>query len=122
MRRGLVCVMSAAALALAGCGGGGGAVTAQEVSEAFEEAGLPMTDARDNSDGCSTPEVCTSRITTEDVSVYGYDSVEDAQNYAETAGEGYHQNGPIVLGYVGADTPEDLQVQYEEALADLLAE
>lgn len=97
-------------------------VTAQDVAAAFEEAGLPMTDARDTSQNCASPEVCTSRVTTEDVSIYGFGSVEDAEAYMETAGEGWHQDGPIVLSYVTSGTPEELQPQYEEELAAVLAE
>lgn len=130
-------------LSVSACGGGGGAaepgpapvaspseeqdapasespveVTAQDVATAFEEAGLPMTDARDTSENCSQPEVCTSRVTTEDVSIYGFDSVEDAEAFVETAGEGWYQDGPIVLSYATSGTPEELQPQYEEVLAE----
>lgn len=142
MRRALV--LGALVLSVSACGGGETAelepapsaspsqeaaapesspvVTAQDVAAAFEEAGLPMTDARDTSGNCSTPEVCTSRVTTEDVSIYGFGSVEDAEAYMETAGEGWYQDGPIVLSYVTSGTPEEMQPQYEEELAAVLAE
>lgn len=131
MRR--VVVALAGVVLVSGCGGGGDAeqeatmeepamVTAQEVAEAFEEAGLPLTDARDTSEGCGDPAICTSRVTSEDVSVYGYDSVEDAEAYVDTAGEGWHQDGPIVLGYAPSETPEELQGRYEDELAKVVGQ
>lgn len=131
MRRALVGLVGV--VLMVGCGGGDDAeqeaaveepvvVMAQDVAEAFEEAGLPLTDSRDTSDGCPDPAVCTSRVTSEDVSIYGLDSAEAAAAYVGTAGEGWHADGPIVLGYTASETPEELQGQYEEELAGVVGE
>lgn len=52
--------------------------TAQDVLNAFQTAGLPTTDSRDNSHKCLDLE-CTTLITTEDVSIYEWPSVEKAE-------------------------------------------
>lgn len=52
--------------------------SAEDILKAFQDAGLPTTDSRDNSHNCVDLE-CTTLITTEDVSIYEWPSVEKAQ-------------------------------------------
>lgn len=52
--------------------------SAEDILKAFQDAGLPTTDSRDNSHNCISLE-CTTLITTEDVSIYEWPSVEKAQ-------------------------------------------
>ncbi|RDV29978.1 hypothetical protein [Lysinibacillus capsici] len=52
--------------------------TADDILKAFQEAGLSTTEPRDNSHNCVKLE-CTKLITTEDVSIYEWPSVEKAQ-------------------------------------------
>lgn len=52
--------------------------SAKDVLKAFQNADLPTTDSRDNSQNCIDLE-CTTLITTEDVSIYEWPSVEKAQ-------------------------------------------
>lgn len=102
---------------LSGCGGG--LVTAHDVGQAFQEEGLPLTDARDTSENCETSEVCATRITSEDVSIYGYWSESDAAAYAEACSDCY-QAGPIVLNYATSQTPEEYRADYERVLDEVV--
>jgi hypothetical protein len=140
MRRTTVLIF-AAALSLAGCGSedstpestaaatgtsssaapapsGVFTAEAQDVVDAFASAGLPVTDARDNSTGGLCPGLpgCAQLVTTEDISVYVFDNEQDALGWAASNG---YQRGLVVLSYSAARTPEELRPQYEQVLASL---
>lgn len=69
---------------------------AQTILEAFQNAGLPTTDSRDNSHNCVDLE-CTSLITTEDVSIYEWQSTEKAQEIQNEYTFGDAQVGTIII-------------------------
>lgn len=69
---------------------------AQNVLKAFQEAGLPTTDSRDNSHNCVKLE-CTTLITTEDVSIYEWPSVEKAAQIQNDYTFGDAQVGTIII-------------------------
>ncbi|WP_068983671.1 hypothetical protein [Lysinibacillus xylanilyticus] len=69
--------------------------SAEDILKAFQDAGLPTTDSRDNSHNCVDLE-CTTLITTEDVSIYEWPSVEKAQEVrAKNFGDA--QVGTIII-------------------------
>lgn len=69
--------------------------SARDALKAFQNAGLPTTDSRDNSHNCVKLE-CTTLITTEDVSIYEWPSVEKAQEvHAKSFGDA--QVGTIII-------------------------
>lgn len=69
--------------------------SAEDILKAFQNAGLPTTDSRDNSHNCIDLE-CTTLITTEDVSIYEWPSVEKAQEVsAKSFGDA--QVGTIII-------------------------
>ena len=70
--------------------------SAQTVLEAFQNAGLPTTDSRDNSHKCVELE-CTTLITTEDVSIYEWPSVEKAEQTQSEYTFGDAQAGTIII-------------------------
>lgn len=70
--------------------------SSQDILEAFQAAGLPTTDARDNSHNCISLE-CTSVITTEDVSIYEWPSEEIAKQVHTEKGFGDAQVGTIII-------------------------
>lgn len=116
MRR--LVVFAVLPMVLAGCASAP-KVAAQDVANAFIEAGLPMANARDASDECGAPSVCTTRVASGDIVIYGYDSEAAAKDYAETLGAEHYQAGPIVLNY-GSPTPEEDRPRYEAVLNALL--
>lgn len=69
--------------------------SAEDILKAFQNAGLPTTDSRDNSQNCIDLE-CTTLITTEDVSIYEWPSVEKAQEVSATK-FGDAQVGTIII-------------------------
>lgn len=68
----------------------------QAILEAFQNAGLPTTNSRDNSHSCVDLE-CTSLITTEDISIYEWPSVEKAQEIQKEYTLGDAQVGTIII-------------------------
>lgn len=69
--------------------------TADDILKAFQDAGLSTTEPRDNSHNCVKLE-CTKLITTEDVSIYEWPSVEKAQEVsAKKFGDA--QAGTIII-------------------------
>ncbi|MBX7431128.1 hypothetical protein JDV09_03235 [Mycobacterium sp. Y57] len=108
-----------------------GAVTAQQVVDAFIAAGLPATDPRDNTnnmcDSVSVP--CVQLITTDDVSVYQFADEEPASKWAgglsgtAVADGGMYKRGLIVLRYnLGGSNPTDPAAipQYQAVLDALV--
>ncbi|MFD6568537.1 hypothetical protein [Micromonospora profundi] len=93
--------------------------TAEQVVAAFDKAGLPVLNARDNSGNCAALG-CTHLLTTDAISVYVFPDAASAQKYAETAAIGVHQAGTVVLNYAAARTPDKDQPRYEKVLAGLL--
>lgn len=69
---------------------------AQDILKAFQNAGLPTTDSRDNSHNCIKLE-CTTLITTEDVSIYEWPSVEKAKQIQDEYSFGSAQVGSIII-------------------------
>lgn len=70
--------------------------SAQTILEAFQKAGLPTTDSRDNSHKCVDLE-CTTLITTEDVSIYEWPTVEKAEQTQNEYTFGDAQAGTIII-------------------------
>ncbi|WP_217580440.1 hypothetical protein [Lysinibacillus sp. GbtcB16] len=69
--------------------------TADDILKAFQNVGLSTTEPRDNSQNCVKLE-CTKLITTEDVSIYEWPSVEKAQEVsAKKFGDA--QAGTIII-------------------------
>ena len=72
-------------------------ISSNDVYKAFENANLPLTDARDNSHNCDTLG-CVSLITTEDVSIYEWKTEEEAkQQFDSSIGDGSYSNGNIFV-------------------------
>ena len=93
--------------------------TAEQVVAAFDKAGLPVPNARDNSGNCAALG-CAQLLTTDAISVYVFPNAAAAKQYAESAAIGVHQAGTVVLSYAAARTPEKDQPRYEKVLAGLL--
>ncbi|MER2107418.1 MAG: hypothetical protein ABS949_10815 [Solibacillus sp.] len=70
--------------------------TSQDILKAFQTAGLPTTDSRENNHKCVDLE-CTSLITTEDVSIYEWPSAEIAKQIHEEKKFGDAQVGTIII-------------------------
>lgn len=107
-----------ALLVLGACGGPSGP-DAQAVVDDFSAAGLPVPNARDNSENCARLG-CEQLITTDTVSVYSFTDMDAAAHMAQVASDGAHRQDGIVLMYVGARTPEDQQAAYEAELSKFL--
>ncbi|MED4699604.1 hypothetical protein P9436_11115 [Lysinibacillus capsici] len=69
--------------------------TADDILKAFQDAGLSTTEPRDNSHNCVKLE-CTKLITTEDVSIYEWPSLEKAEEVS-TKKFGDAQVGTIII-------------------------
>lgn len=59
--------------------------TATEIIQAIQDAGVPATNARDNTQGCTFGEQpedsCTSLVTTDQVSVYAWPTADQAMRF-----------------------------------------
>jgi len=106
-------------LALTGCGGSSGP-TAQAVVDDFAAAGLAVPDVRDNTPQNCGSLGCTQLITTEALTVVQFDDSAAAQRYADAFADNAHLDGPIVLQYAAARTPEDQRPGYEARLREFL--
>ena len=96
-----------------------GALTAQDVAEAFAEEGLPATRPRDNTGANCLDLGCAQLITTDDVSIYQFADLAAAKKMANVFDDGAHRDKLIVLQYVGARTSKADQKRYEKVLARL---
>ncbi|MDP9799353.1 hypothetical protein J2S43_007865 [Catenuloplanes nepalensis] len=96
-------------------GGSAAGPTAQEVIDAFERAGLAVSNPRDNSSGCGELG-CKERITTDAITVLSFDDAAAAAKYVEAAGTEAYRSGGIVLSYAAARTPAEDRPKYEDAL------
>ncbi|WP_071289062.1 hypothetical protein [Mycolicibacterium llatzerense] len=83
-----------------------GAVTARQVADAITAAGLPARKPRDNSESSCRSFGCVQLITTDDVSVYQFPDTAAADRMASSDMFTGYQNGPIVLAFHGAETPD----------------
>ncbi|GGM77032.1 hypothetical protein GCM10012275_54590 [Longimycelium tulufanense] len=112
-----------------GCGSGtaepeltsaaGTPVSAQQVINAFQAAGLPMPEVRDNSHNCEKLG-CREQITTEKVTVLVFDDEAKAAKLAETYGaEDAYRRGRVVLSFRAQRTSADKQQPYRAELDKL---
>jgi hypothetical protein len=88
--------------------------TAGQVIAAFQAAGLPVPDQRDNSRNCDDLG-CVQLITTEAISVYQWPDSAGAKRQADVLGDDGYRVGGIVLSYAAARTPEENRRAYERA-------
>lgn len=96
------------------------ALTAQQVVDGFAAAGLPVTDARDNTGSNCSDRGCAQMITTEDVTVLSFPDAAAATVYVKTWGPAdLHHLGTIVLSYAAARTPVVARPRYEATLVTL---
>lgn len=94
-----------------------GAVTARQVVDAIIAAGLSARKPRDNSESNCRDLGCVQLITTEDVSVYQFPDAGPAARMASTSLVTAYQNGPIVLVFHDAETPDP---RYRSVLDQLM--
>jgi hypothetical protein len=92
--------------------------TAQQVVDAFDRAGLPVPNPRDNSGNCKTSG-CVQLVTTDAVSVYTWPTEAAAQHQVDVAAGEAHRRGLVVLSYAAARTPAEDRPRYEAELAKL---
>ena len=97
-----------------------GAPTAQQVVDGFASAGLPVTNARDNTGSNCSTRGCTQMVTTDDVTVLSFPNDAAATADVKTYGlANLHQSGTIVLSYAAARTPAKARLHYEATLVTL---
>lgn len=97
-------------------------VKAADVVAAFQAAGLPASNERDNTANQCEPDgayKCSEWVTTDDISVGKFTSTEQFDTMKKY---GAYMNGDIVLSYAAARTPEADQPKYEAALDKLIAD
>jgi hypothetical protein len=89
-----------------------------DVVAAFEAAGLPAANPRDNSGNCVSDgeRWCEELVTTDDIGVYRF---ADERAAKAAAGKDLGaQIGTMVLSYTGANTPKKLQPKYARVATD----
>ncbi|TFD72959.1 hypothetical protein [Cryobacterium gelidum] len=73
------------------------------------QADLPVTNPRGiTADGCASNDDCIAAVRSEEISIYRFESPNEAEKIAETLGENGHQSDWIVLKYPGAKFDTDL--------------
>ena len=72
------------------------------------QADLPVTNLRDiTADACATNDACIAAVRSEEISIYRFESPNEAEKIAEELGENGHQSDWIVLEYPGAKFDAD---------------
>ncbi len=97
-------------------------VEAADVVAAFQAAGLPAANSRDNTAGqCGPDEAykCSEWVTTDNLSIGKFTS---AEQFKQMEQYGAYMQGDIVLSYNAARTPEADRPKYEAALDELMAD
>ena len=83
------------------------------------DADLPVTNPRDiTADACATNDACVAAVRSEEISIYRFESPNEAKKFAVTLGENGHQSDWIVLEYPGAKFDTDLTKSSYAALVD----
>lgn len=81
-------------------------ITAEDVLEAFEKAGLAVPEPRDNTGSPPADLECEQLITTEAVSIYQLVSEEKAKQVQEEYNFGDYQSGPFIIRFNESHNPD----------------
>lgn len=106
-RAGILCLAAASVLALGACDSRS-TLTPELVVEGLGQPGNPVTNPKDvTKEVCGTSVPCDEAIRADEISIYSFDSKEDAADFAKSLGGNGHQSDWIVLEYEGAAADTD---------------
>lgn len=96
------------------------ALSTESIINKFQEAGLPVKNPRDTTRNCKYEIKCSSRITTDDISVIKFDDTKSAEAYSSVYKDDAYRLDEYVLSYAASRTPDDNRTRYESALQQLI--
>jgi hypothetical protein len=119
-----------ALLALSACSGSPSqsVPSAGDIVSAFEDAGITITDPRDNTDKgwCDADQFdCDQYFTTEEVTVITGPSAEAVERFtAGDMGSAYYvaEDGSVALSFLAQGTPKEARAPFVDALESYLAD
>ncbi|MEV6413824.1 hypothetical protein [Kribbella sp. NPDC051718] len=95
-------------------------LSAVNVLQAFQAAGLPVRNERYNDEACDTQQLgCMELLTTDDISIYTWADEAAQANFATTYGDAAYSSGNVVLSYLAQRTPAKLRPKYQAVLDKL---